>query len=101
MITQDWAGAQPCLGLYLRQILLSFISCQGGWSQTFLQVKKPDVEVLGWLVGRNFQIFIKQRWRRLMVEKLTFNSLATSLVKVPAVNMPITRSIVLWDETAF
>ena len=26
----------------------SFISCQGGWSQTIPQVKKPDVEVLGW-----------------------------------------------------
>ena len=27
---------------------LSFISCPGGWSQTIPQVKKPDVEVLGW-----------------------------------------------------
>ena len=26
----------------------SFISCPGGWSQTIPQVKKPDVEVLGW-----------------------------------------------------
>jgi hypothetical protein len=26
----------------------SFISCLGGSSQTKLQVKKPDVEVLGW-----------------------------------------------------
>ena len=26
----------------------SFISCLGGWSQTILQVKKPDVEVLSW-----------------------------------------------------
>ena len=26
----------------------SFISCPGGWSQLILQVKKPDVEVLGW-----------------------------------------------------
>ncbi len=25
------------------------ISCPGGWSQMILQVKKPDVEVLGWL----------------------------------------------------
>ena len=26
----------------------SFISCLGGWSQTIPQVKKPDLEVLGW-----------------------------------------------------
>ena len=26
----------------------SFISCQGGLSQTLPQVKKPDVEVMGW-----------------------------------------------------
>jgi hypothetical protein len=26
----------------------NFISCLGGWSQMILQVKKPDVEVLGW-----------------------------------------------------
>ena len=30
------------------EILLSFISCLGDWSQTIPQVKKPDVEVLGW-----------------------------------------------------
>jgi hypothetical protein len=28
-----------------------------------------------------------------MVEKLTFNSLATALVDIPAVSMPIVRSI--------
>ena len=32
-------------------MLLSFISWRGGWSQTILQVKKPDVEVLG---GRGY-----------------------------------------------
>ena len=26
----------------------SFNSCADGWSQTIQQVKKPDVEVLGW-----------------------------------------------------
>ena len=30
------------------EILLNFINCPGGWSQMFSQVKKPDVEVLGW-----------------------------------------------------
>ena len=28
-------------------MILSLISCVSGWSQTILQVKKPDVEVLG------------------------------------------------------
>ena len=30
------------------EILLSLICCPGGWSQTITQVKKLDVEVLGW-----------------------------------------------------
>jgi hypothetical protein len=30
------------------KLLLSFIKCPGGWSQTILQVKKSDVEVLSW-----------------------------------------------------
>ncbi len=51
---------------------------------------------------------LKHLWRRLMVEKLTFNSRATALVDIPAVSMPIARSlktcviygIVLCDKTA-
>ncbi len=51
---------------------------------------------------------LKFLWRRLMVEKWTFNYLATALVDIPAVSMPITRSlkicdicgIVLCDKTA-
>ena len=66
----------------------SFISCLGGWSQTILHV-----EVLGWRgctwsavmrpVGRT-AIFSKMMLRRLMVEKLTLNSLATGLVDILA-----------------
>jgi hypothetical protein len=36
---------------------------------------------------------LKQHWRRLMVEKLTLNSLATALVDIPAVCMPIVLSL--------
>ena len=36
---------------------------------------------------------IKPRWRWLFVEKLTFNSLATALVDIPAVSMPIACSL--------
>ncbi len=51
---------------------------------------------------------LKRLWRRLMVEKWTFNSRATALVDTPAVSMPIARSlktcdicdIVLCDKTA-
>ncbi len=51
---------------------------------------------------------LKRFWRRLMVEKWTFNSRATALVDIPAVSMPIARSlktcnicgIVLCDKTA-
>jgi hypothetical protein len=40
---------------------------------------------------------LKQRWRWLMVDKLTFNSLTTVLVDIPAVSMPIARSLQIWD----
>ncbi len=51
---------------------------------------------------------LKRLWRWLMVEKWTFNSQATALVDIPAVSMPIARSlktceisgIVLCDKTA-
>ncbi len=51
---------------------------------------------------------LKCLWRQLMVEKWTFNSWATALVDIPAVSMPIARSlktcdicgIVLCDKTA-
>ncbi len=38
---------------------------------------------------------LKCLWRRLMVEKLTFNSRATALVDILAVSMPIARSLKL------
>jgi hypothetical protein len=61
------------------------------------QVKKLDVEVLGGCEAgwRYCQIWLdimpnslKRHWRKLMVEKLALNSLATSLVDIPAVIMP-------------
>ncbi len=62
-------------------------SCPGGWSQTILEVKMLDVEVLGWcgytwsavvrLVGCTAK-FSEMPWRRLMVEKLTLNSTGNS-----------------------
>lgn len=61
------------------------------WSQTIPQVKKTDVDVLGWRgytwsavvrpVGRTHKLTLvaygRERW--LMVEKLTLNYLATAL----------------------
>ncbi len=58
-------------------------SCPGGWSQTILEVKMLDVEVLGWCLTRGLRLWgqsdllpnsLKRLWRRLMVEKWTFNS---------------------------
>ncbi len=79
-----------------------------------------DVEVLGWCgytwsaVVRTISRLdvlpnsLKRLWRWLMIEKCTFNSQATALVNIPAVSMPIARSlktcdicdIVLCDKTA-
>ncbi len=57
-------------------------SCPDGWSQTILDVKMLDVEVLGWCGNTCLQLWgrldvlpnsLKHLWRRLMVEKLLFN----------------------------
>ncbi len=63
-------------------------SCLGGWSQMILEVKMLDVEVLGWC-GYTWSAVVdvltkslKRLWRRLMVDKLTFNSWATALVDI-------------------
>ena len=40
---------------------------------------------------------LNQCWRWLMVERLTFNYLATALVEIPAVSIPIARSLKTWD----
>ena len=63
--------------------------------------KKPGVEVLGWRGDMKAAVVwlevlsnsLKQCWRWLMVEKLTFNSLATALVNIPGANMPIADSL--------
>ncbi len=72
-----------------------------GWSQRILELKMLDVEVLGGC-GYTWVAVVRPVWctakfsetplRRLMVDKLTFNSRATALVDIPAVSMPIARS---------
>ena len=88
-------------------------SCPGGGFKTFLEGNMLDVEVLGWCgytwsaVWGRLDVLpncLKHLWRRLMVEKWTFNSWATALVDIPAVSMPIactlkTCGIVLCDKT--
>ncbi len=70
-------------------------SCPGGWSQTILEVKILDVEILGRLdILPNS---LKCLWIRLMVNILTFNSRATALVDIPAVSMPIACSLKTCD----
>ncbi len=108
-----WQFVQKFFG-YANRLLQQL----SGWlSQKILEVKMLDVEVLGWCgytwsavmrpVGCTAK-FSERLWRWLMVEKWTFNSWATALVNIPAVSMPIARSlktsdicgIVLCDKTA-
>ncbi len=87
-------------------------SCPGGCSQTILEVKMLDVEVLGWCgytwsevvrpVAAKFSetLLVNAVYHKpfgLMVEKLTFKSWATALVDIPVVSMPITRSLKTCD----
>ena len=97
------------------EILLSFISCPGGWYQTIPQVKKPDVEVLGWHaytlsafvrpVGHTvLPNSLKQHWRRLMLEKYILNYLAIagghSCSQHANCTLPQNIcGILLWDKT--
>ncbi len=85
-------------------------SCPGGLSQTILEVKMLNVEVLGWC-GYMWSVagwmYCQILWNAFR-DGLTFNSRATALVDIPAVSMPIARSlktcdicgIVLCDKTA-
>ena len=83
-------------GLLQTEILLSFIGCLVSDDPTGEEAGCGDPG-LAWLhlvwgceVMTNS---LKQHWRWLVVEKLTLNSLATVLVDIPAVSMPIVRSL--------
>jgi hypothetical protein len=52
-----------------------------------------DTSPYKWLSGLDVQINSLKLRRWLMVEKLTFNFLATALVDIPAVSMPMPCSL--------
>jgi hypothetical protein len=70
--------------------------CSQRWHQQTARPHNAIHVVCGCEAGWTYcQILL--RWRRLMVEKLTFNSLAATLVDIPAVSMPIACSFKTWD----
>ncbi len=103
---------------YLAMLTDCCSSCPGGLSQTILEVKMLDVEVLGWCdyrwsvvvrpVGCIAKFSETPFETAYGIEKWTFNLRTTALVDIPAVSMPIARSlktcdicgIVLCDKTA-
>jgi hypothetical protein len=86
----------PTKGLYYRQKYSSQPL------QTIPQVKKPDVGILSWC-GYTWSVVVrlvvcsakicKTTLMWLMVEKSALNSLDTALVDIPALSMPIARSL--------
>ncbi len=76
-------------------------SCPGGWSQTILEVKMLDVEVLGWC-GYTRSVVVRlvgctAKFSETPLETWTFNSRAIALVDIPAVSMPIAYSLKTCD----
>ena len=87
-------GKGVTIGGPWRDIQNVFFCANGALLKTAILLT-PDVEVLGWVV-RLFGCtakFSKMMWRWLMVEKLTFKYLATSLVDIPAVSMRMAHSL--------
>ncbi len=93
-----------------------YSSCPGGWCQTILEVKMLDVEVLGWC-GYMWSAVVRSvgctaKFSETPLEmaygrEMNIQFTATALVDIPAVSMPIARSlktcdicgIVLCDKT--
>ncbi len=76
-------------------------SCPGGWSQTILEVKMLDVEVLGWC-GYTWSVVVRPvgctaKFSETPLEtaygrEMNIQFTATALVDIPAVSIPIARS---------
>jgi hypothetical protein len=74
------------------------------WHQQPLTHTTQTRGVRLWCQSDRLHNSLKRCWRWFMVDKLTFNSLATALVDIP-VSIPIAQTwdvsgIVLWDKTA-
>ena len=119
-----WKGARPthwgakpsqseCVfpnkrALLQNNILLRFIICPGGWSQTLHRWRSRMCRSWAGVVTRGLRLWgrldvlpnpLKLCWRRLMVEKSTLNYLATALLDSQHANCTLPQNICGYQES--
>jgi hypothetical protein len=92
-----WQKFFVCANPQFHQLSRWLVSDECTWRS---QIRRAGVIIHGLQLWGRLDVLpnsLKWLWRLLMVEKWPFNYLATALVDIPAIIMPIARSLKIWD----